>query len=105
MYNSVELRLPLLGFTFYKKIKELGKFNKNFIKKIIYQKFNLKLVQKKTGFNTPIDKWLDDSFFSNKKKNLNNKVLSNILKLEEIKNKNFSNKHIIFSLIILNEWL
>ena len=105
MYNSVELRLPLLGFTFYKKIKKLIKFDKNSIKKIIYQKFNLKLVQKKTGFNTPIDKWLDDSFFSNKKKNLNNKTLNNILKLKEIRNKNFLNKQFIFSLIILNEWL
>ena len=33
MYNSVELRLPLLGQIFNKKIKKLRKFNKDFIKK------------------------------------------------------------------------
>ena len=41
MYNSVELRLPLLGQIFNKKIKKLRKFNKDFIKKIIYQNLTL----------------------------------------------------------------
>jgi hypothetical protein len=105
MYNSVELRLPLLGQIFNKKIKKLRKFNKDFIKKIIYEKFNFKLVKAKTGFNTPIDKWIDNIFFVHKKKNLNNKILNKILKVKEIKKKELLNKQFIFSLIVLNEWL
>ena len=105
MYNSVELRLPLLGQIFNKKIKKLRKFNKDFIKKIIYQKFNFKLVEAKTGFNTPIDKWIDNIFFVHKKKNLNNNILKKILKVKEIKKKELLNKQFIFSLIVLNEWL
>jgi asparagine synthase (glutamine-hydrolysing) len=105
MYNSVEIRLPLLGNVFYNKIKKLKEFNKDFIKKIIHEQFNLKLIKTKTGFNAPIDKWIENPFFANKKKKLNHKILNKILKISRIKNDFFQNKQFIFSLIVLNEWL
>lgn len=105
MYNSVEIRLPLLGNTFVDKIKKNKKFNKETIKKIMFEKFGFQLVNIKSGFNTPINNWIDNKFFTNKKKNINHKILEKILNIKDIKNKKFSNSQFIFSLIILNEWL
>jgi len=102
MSNSVEVRVPFLGFQFNKDIFYKKPVEKNFLKEIILNKFGLKLTNKKTGFNTPISNLINDKFFKDKLK-IKNKILDRLLNIDNFEN--FKNDQLLFSTIILNEWL
>lgn len=122
MNNSIEMRVPFLDHKIINQIFQIPQklfLGKNFIQnkktlKNIFKNFlNSKILNsKKSGFNAPANKWVEnDSLYFKKEILKNNKtVLKNYINFVEIKNSRFKKKiktysNDLFSLFCIKKWL